>query len=98
MFTSICTNTPLLIDQYQRSSLVAHLGGHVDMGSLLQEQGGHVAVALLGGQVQRSHALLGQDVGLGSELQQRGGDLHLVLLGGNVEGGVAILKAGGPRG
>ena len=68
-----------------------HLGGHVDVGCLLQQQGRHVAVALLRGQVQGGDSLSGQDVGLGPILQQGGGYVHLVLLGRNVERGVAIL-------
>lgn len=67
----------------------------VDLGSFADEQGSHVGVALLGGEVERSDALLGQDVGLGAVLQQHCRDFHLVLFCRNVEGSVAILVDAG---
>lgn len=63
----------------------------VDLGSLADEQGSHVCMALLRGQMERCDPLLGQDVGLSSVLQQHCGDLHLVLLGGDVQRSVAVL-------
>lgn len=74
---------------------VQHLSLDVDLGSLADEQGSHVGVALLGGQMERCDALLGQDVGLGVVLQQHCGDFHLVLLRRNVERSVAILVDAG---
>lgn len=74
---------------------VQYLSLDVDLGSLADEQGSHVGVALLGGQMERCDALLGQDVGLGVVLQQHCGDFHLVLLRRNVERSVAILVDAG---
>lgn len=56
----------------------------MDIGSLVQQQGDHVRVALLRGQVEWCYALLCHNVGLGSIAEERGSDLHLVLLGSNV--------------
>lgn len=71
-----------------------YLSLDVDLGSLAYEQGSQVCVALLGGQMERSDALLGQNVGLGSVLQQNSGDFHLVLLSRDVEGSVSVLMHG----
>jgi hypothetical protein len=62
---------------------------------VLEQQGDHVSVALLCGQVQRGEAVLGLGVGLRAVLDQRGRDVHLVLLGRDVQGRVAVL--GGKR-
>lgn len=45
-----------------------YLGLDVDLGSFAHEQGSHVCVALLGGQMERSDTLLRQNVGLSSVL------------------------------
>lgn len=74
---------------------VRYLRLDVYLGSLADEQSGHVGVALLRGQVQRCDALLGQDVGLGAVLQQHRSDFHLVLLGRDVERSVAVLVDAG---
>lgn len=71
-----------------------HLSLHVALPPLADEQGSHVGVALLRGQVQRGDPLLGQDVGVRSVLQQHRGDLHLVLLSGDVERSVSVLIQG----
>lgn len=81
-----------------KSSAGLYLSLHIDLGSLAYQQRSHVRVALLGGQMERSDALLGQNVGLGSVLQQHRGDFHLVLLGGDVEGSVAVLMHGDSEG
>lgn len=68
-----------------------YLGGDIDLGSFTDQQGGHVCVALLRGQVERSDTLLGQDVGVCAVLQQHSGNVHLVLFSRNVQRSVAIL-------
>lgn len=78
--------------------LVQYLSLDVDLGSFADKQGSHVGVTLLGGQMERSDALLGQDVGLSAVLQKHSSDLHLVLLCCNVEGSVAVLVDAGEGG
>lgn len=73
-----------------------YLGGDIDLRSLTDEQGSHVCVTLLGGQMERSDALLGQDVGVCAVLQQHCGNIHLILLRGDVQSSVAVLMGEGP--
>lgn len=69
----------------------ADLGRGVNHRSLVQQQGGHLAVSFLRGQVQWTDSLLGEHVGLSTILHQGRGNGCLVLLRCNVEGRVAIL-------
>lgn len=75
----------------KQPGFIHYLGGHVDLGSLAQEQSSHVGVALLGGQMERCDPLLCQDVGLSSILKQNCGYFHLVFLSCDVQRSVAVL-------
>ena len=79
--------------QIRCESSRAHLGGRVGLRCLAQQQGGHVGVALLGGEVQGGDPLLGQGVGEGAVAQQHPRHLQLVLLGRDVQRSVAVLLA-----
>ena len=63
-------------------------------GPVLHQEGRHVGVALLRGEVQGGEARLGLGPGLGPVLEERGRDVDLVLAGGDVEGRVAVLGRG----
>lgn len=68
-----------------------HLVAEVDVGVPGEQQGHHVHVAVLRGEVQRGDALPRDGVGVRAVLQQRGGYVHLVLLGSYVQGCVTVL-------
>lgn len=78
------------VDIYPKDSLLKqeakpeYLGGHVDIGPLIQKQGDHIRVPLLWGQVEWRHSLLCHDVRLCAIVEESGSYLHLILLGSNV--------------